>query len=97
MTKEGEILRCKNFLQQIEEAKKGIAALVPEPIPENFELDDLYIDCDSWCFEDMAQGIKDKHLQLYFENAHNKYVAILDEIKKRKGIKLTKLLKKNAK
>lgn len=94
-TKEQKIQHCQITLANIEQVKEGLACMLPEVVPANYQLDDLFIECDPWVYEDMAQGIKNKHLKLYLEDAHNNYVAILAEMKKRKGAQLTKLLSKN--
>ena len=96
-TKETKIQHCQNILANIEQVKSGLACMQPDVLPENFELDDLFIECDPWDYEEMAEGIKDGYLESALEFAHNKYVAILAEVKKRKGAELTKLLQKNAK
>jgi hypothetical protein len=85
MNKETEIQHCQNILSNIEAVKGGLACMMPEVIPDDFQLDDLFIDCDPWSYEERAEGIKDSHLKLELENAHNKYVAVLAEMQKRKS------------
>ena len=97
MNKESEIQQCQNILANIHEAKLGLASMQPDLIPVNFQLEDLLVtcDCDPWHFESKAEGIKDSHLDEAIKQAHNNYVALLAELKDRKGAILTLLLQKD--
>ncbi len=94
MKKEQRIQYNQNLLANINEVKKGLVNMV-DVVPEDFELEDLYINEHFAlpCYhENFAKGLKDEAVEYELKEAHNKYVALLIEVQLRKGLELDKLL-----